>query len=317
MMLDSQSEQIPLTQGIYASLQELLDIRFELKGLSLLSANNRRSPLVGSHHSKLRGRGIDFDQVRNYLPGDDIRSIDWRVTARTGQAHTKIFHEEKERPVFILVEQSKQLFLGTGYSLKSVISARLASLLGWAALESNDRIGGLVFNEYQQLTVRPRLSKRSLLQFINYLHKMNTCLNANSPLVQNNFLLPALKQAKEVLRPGSLLFLIIDERTLDSSTEQVIKHLSVHLDLVLLPVYDPIDHELPKAGLLRFAQDDQEIVLDTNNTKLRNAYATLAKKRQQNWQMLAKKTSAHLLPINTEQSVIHQIQPLLTMQRWG
>lgn len=316
-MFDSQSQQPLPTQGIYVSLQELLDIRFELKGLSLFSANNRRSPLVGSHHSKLRGRGIDFDQVRNYLPGDDIRSIDWRVTARTGQAHTKIFHEEKERPVFIVVEQSKQLFLGTGYSLKSVISAQLASLLGWAALESNDRIGGLVFNESQQLTVRPRLSKRSLLQFINYIHKMNTLLNVNSPVIENSFLLPALKQAKEVLRPGSLLFLIIDERTLDSATEQVIKHLSEHLDIVLLPVYDPIDHELPKAGLLRFAQANQEIVIDTNNPKIRRAYAELAEARQQNWQILAKKISAKLLSINTEHSVINQIQPLLTMQRWG
>lgn len=298
-------------QPIHVSLQGLLDIRYQLKGLTLFSANNRRSPLVGSHHSKLRGRGIDFDQVRLYLPGDDIRSIDWRVTARSQQAHTKIFHEEKERPIFILLEQTKSLFLGTQHSLKSIVSAQLASLLGWAALESNDRVGGLVFNEQHQRLVRPRLSKRSLLQFLNYTVQLNTDLTADKENPPNNSLLNALKQAKEALRPGSLLFLIVDERNLDEACQQVIKYLSIHLDIVLLPVYDLIDHELPKAGLLRFAQGDREIIIDTYNRRLRTAYETQAKERQLIWQSLAKKITAKLLPINTEQSAIEQIRPLL------
>lgn len=300
-------------QHIHVSLQELLDIRYQLKGLSLFAANNRRSPLVGSHHSKLRGRGIDFDQVRLYLPGDDIRSIDWRVTARSQQAHTKIFHEEKERPVFILLEQSKPLFLGTQHSLKSVVSAQLASLLGWAALDNNDRIGGLVFNEQNQRLIRPRLSKRSLLQLLHYIEQMNTDLTTNTQSSSTSSLLTALKQVKESLRPGSLLFIIIDERNLDEACQQTLKHLSIHLDIVLLPVYDLIDRELPRAGLLRFAQGDRELTIDTNNHRLRMAYEACAQERQLMWQALAKKITAQLLPINTAQSVIEQIRPLLGM----
>lgn len=300
-------------QHIHVSLQELLDIRYQLKGLSLFAANNRRSPLVGSHHSKLRGRGIDFDQVRLYLPGDDIRSIDWRVTARSQQAHTKIFHEEKERPVFILLEQSKPLFLGTHHSLKSVVSAQLASLLGWAALDNNDRIGGLVFNEQNQRLIRPRLSKRSLLQLLHYIEQMNTDLTTNTQSSSTSSLLTALKQVKEALRPGSLLFIIIDERNLDEACQQTLKHLSIHLDIVLLPVYDLIDRELPRAGLLRFAQGDRELTIDTNNHRLRMAYEARAQERQLMWQALAKKITAQLLPINTAQSVIEQIRPLLGM----
>lgn len=315
-ILDSLINTSNSEEGIHASLEELLNMRYHLKGLSLFSANNRRSPLVGSHHSKLRGRGIDFDQVRVYLPGDDIRSIDWRVTARSQQAHTKIFHEEKERPVFLLVEQTKHLFLGTGNSLKSVITAQLASLLGWAALDNNDRIGGLVFNESEQRLVRPRLSKHSLLQFIGYLQKMNAQLTSEpNNDKQANTLLQALKQSKEALRPGSLLFLIVDERSLNDDCLRILQHLSIHLDIVLLPVYDPLDHELPRAGLLRFAQNDRELVLDTNNNKLRAAYAQQAKQRQQRWQELAKKIAAKLLPINTEQDVVEQIKPLLMIQR--
>lgn len=303
-------------KGVHTSLEELLEMRYLLKGLTLFNANNRRSPLVGAHHSKLRGRGVDFDQVRVYLPGDDIRSIDWRVTARSQQVHTKLFHEEKERPVFLLVEQTKSLFLGTGQSLKSVVCARLASLLGWAALDNNDRIGGLVFNELEQRVVRPRLTKRSLLQFINYLSQMNSQL-INEPLtpVLTNNLLLAFKQAKEVLRPGSLLFIIIDERSLDFASQQILQHLAIHMDIVLLPVYDPIDHELPQAGYLRFAQGEQQLMLDTNNHKIRAAYTQQAIQRQQQWQELTKKIAAKLFPINTEQDLIEQIKPLVDKQR--
>lgn len=303
-------------KGVHTSLEELLEMRYLLKGLTLFNANNRRSPLVGAHHSKLRGRGVDFDQVRVYLPGDDIRSIDWRVTARSQQVHTKLFHEEKERPVFLLVEQTKSLFLGTGQSLKSVVCARLASLLGWAALDNNDRIGGLVFNELEQRVIRPRLTKRSLLQFINYLSQMNSQL-INEPLtpVFTNNLLLAFKQAKEVLRPGSLLFIIIDERSLDFASQQILQHLAIHMDIVLLPVYDPIDHELPQAGYLRFAQGGQQLMLDTNNHKIRAAYTQQAIQRQQQWQELTKKIAAKLFPINTEQDLIEQIKPLVDKQR--
>ncbi len=308
----------PITneKGVHTSLEELLEMRYLLKGLTLFNANNRRSPLVGAHHSKLRGRGVDFDQVRVYLPGDDIRSIDWRVTARSQQVHTKLFHEEKERPVFLLVEQTKSLFLGTGQSLKSVVCTRLASLLGWAALDNNDRIGGLVFNELEQRVVRPRLTKRSLLQFINYLSQMNSQL-INEPLtpVLTNNLLLAFKQAKEVLRPGSLLFIIIDERSLDFASQQILQHLAIHMDIVLLPVYDPIDHELPQAGYLRFAQGGQQLMLDTNNHKIRAAYTQQAIQRQQQWQELTKKIAAKLFPINTEQDLIEQIKPLVDKQR--
>lgn len=307
---------IPNEKGVHTSLEELLEMRYLLKGLTLFNANNRRSPLVGAHHSKLRGRGVDFDQVRVYLPGDDIRSIDWRVTARSQQVHTKLFHEEKERPVFLLVEQTKSLFLGTGQSLKSVVCTRLASLLGWAALDNNDRIGGLVFNELEQRVVRPRLTKRSLLQFINYLSQMNSQL-INEPLtpVLTNNLLLAFKQAKEVLRPGSLLFIIIDERSLDFASQQILQHLAIHMDIVLLPVYDPIDHELPQAGYLRFAQGGQQLMLDTNNHKIRAAYTQQAIQRQQQWQELTKKIAAKLFPINTEQDLIEQIKPLVDKQR--
>ena len=134
-----------LAPGVAISLGELIEIRHRLQEVQLFSTPSRRSPLIGLHHSRLRGRGVDFDQVRVYQAGDDVRTIDWRVTARTQEPHTKLFHEERERPIFIMVEQSRRLFFGSALQFKSVLAAQAASLFGWAALAHNDRIGGLVF----------------------------------------------------------------------------------------------------------------------------------------------------------------------------
>ncbi|ERI51084.1 hypothetical protein N878_07210, partial [Pseudomonas sp. EGD-AK9] len=130
--------------AIHLDLAELIEMRHRVHEVPLFSTPARRSPLIGLHHSKLRGRGVDFDQVRVYQAGDDVRNIDWRVTARTQEPHTKLFHEERERPIFILAEQSQRLFFGSGQCFKSVLAARAAALVGWAALAHNDRIGGLV-----------------------------------------------------------------------------------------------------------------------------------------------------------------------------
>lgn len=124
--------QLPSQPGIRVSLGELIEMRHRVGEVQLFSTPARRSPLIGLHHSKLRGRGVDFDQVRAYQAGDDVRTIDWRVTARTQEPHTKLFHEERERPVFVVIEQSSRLFFGSQLCLKSVLAAQAAALFGWA-----------------------------------------------------------------------------------------------------------------------------------------------------------------------------------------
>ena len=154
------------SDGIRVTLSELIEMRHRVREVQLFSTPSQRSPLIGLHHSKLRGRGVDFDQVRVYQAGDDVRTIDWRVTARTQEPNTKLFHEERERPIFIMVEQSCRLFFGSGQMFKSVLAAQAASLIGWAALGHNDRVGGLVFGDNEHYEIKPRRSKQSLLQLL-------------------------------------------------------------------------------------------------------------------------------------------------------
>ncbi|MCG4455159.1 DUF58 domain-containing protein [Pseudomonas sp. MMS21-TM103] len=305
----------PTQPGVRVNLAELIEIRHRVREVQLFSTPAKRSPLIGLHHSKLRGRGVDFDQVRVYQAGDDVRTIDWRVTARTQEPHTKLFHEERERPTYILVEQSQRLFFGSGLMFKSVLAAQAASLIGWAALGHNDRIGGLVFGQ-EQHEIKPRRSKQSLLQLLNRLARANQALSGDGRASQDSFSL-ALRRAREVLRPGSLAVIICDERTLSDSSEQQLTLLARHTDLLLLPISDPLDHALPAAGLLRFAERGAQLELDTHDASLRQAYRAQGEARQARWQRLAQKLGVPLLALSTQREMIEQLRDHLNAQRPG
>ncbi len=302
--------------GIRISLAELIEMRHRVREVQLFSRPGQRSPLVGLHHSKLRGRGVDFDQVRVYQAGDDVRNIDWRVTARTQEPHTKLFHEERERPIFILVEQSQRLFFGSGLMFKSVLAAQAAALIGWAALGHNVRIGGLVFGDNEHYEIKPRRSKQSLLQLLNRLARVNQSLHTEAK-PQADSLGLALRRAREVLRPGSLAIIICDERALSPAVEQQLSLLSRHCDLLLLPLSDPLDHALPAAGLLRFAQHGAQLELDTLDPTLRRSYRQQSEARIERWELLAQKLQVVLMPLSTQSEMIEQLREYLNAQRPG
>src|SRR3990167_254348 len=305
----------PTQPGVRVNLAELIEMRHRVREVQLFSTPAQRSPLIGLHHSKLRGRGVDFDQVRVYQAGDDVRTIDWRVTARTQEPHTKLFHEERERPIYLLVEQSQRLFFGSGLMFKSVLAAQAASLIGWAAPGHNHRIGGLVFGE-EQHEIKPRRSKQSLLQLLNRLARANQALSGDGQASRDSFGL-ALRRAREVLRPGSLAVIICDERTLGDSSEQQLNLLARHTDLLLLPISDPLDHALPAAGLLRFAERGAQLELDTHDASLRQAYRAQGEARQARWQRLAQKLGVPLLALSTQREMIEQLRDHLNAQRPG
>lgn len=302
--------------GIRISLGELIEMRHRVREIQLFSRPGQRSPLVGLHHSKLRGRGVDFDQVRVYQAGDDVRNIDWRVTARTQEPHTKLFHEERERPIFIMVEQSQRLFFGSGLMFKSVLAAQAAALLGWAALGHNDRIGGLVFGDNEHYEVKPRRSKQSLLQLLNRLARVNQSLHTEAT-PQPDSLGLALRRAREVLRPGSLAIIICDERALTPAVEQHLSLLSRHCDVLLMPLSDPLDHALPAAGLLRFAQRGAHLELDTLDANLRQLYRQRSESRIERWEWLAQKMRVVLMPLSTQSEMVEQLREYLNAQRPG
>lgn len=302
---------------VYISLDNLLESRQHCQRLPLFRGPVRASRQLGQQVTRLRGRGMDFDQVRSYQPGDDIRSIDWRVTARSNKVHTKVFNEERERPVFIMCEQSDRMFFGSQTCMKSVLAADAASLIAWTALAHNDRVGGVVFGS-ECHEVRPQRSRRAILRLFNLLKEANNALQPTSRAIDDNPSEPlnlALRHSREVVKPGSILYLLCDHAAIDQLNQTLLISLAAHNDLVLLPVYDILDSQLPVHAALEFMQADQRLTLNTTDAALRAAYAAQFDSQQQAWQRLSRRFACSLFSLHTGTSAVEQLRGMLSSHK--
>lgn len=258
--------------GAYCSLPELIEQRYPARQLDLGQRKRALSMLSGPNKTNFRGRGIDFEEVRAYQPGDDIRTIDWRVTARTGTAHTKMFREERERQVLVCVDQRSNMFFGSRFCCKSVLAARLAALLSWAALQRGDRVGGLVFSEQEHREIRPRRSRRSVLGLLSSITELNNALPHPAPGSSGSFT-NMLVELRRIARPGSSLFIISDFRgaLTEESLEQA-HSLARHLEITALHCSDPLERELPESGAYVVTDGESRATLFTGEHRLRESY---------------------------------------------
>lgn len=298
----------------HIELQELVGLRHYVQHIELFSTPLQRSSLLGLHRSRLRGRGMNFDQVRAYQSGDDSRSIDWRVTARTGEVHTKVFHEERERPTFIIAEQSLHLFFASTGCFKSVLAAQVASIFAWASLQHNDRVGGLVFDDNSVTHTPAHRNQHSVLHFIQALANANQRLQLPITQELSNPLLEALQQAHRLTRTGSLIILICNERHLNDESSPLLRRLATQAELILLPVSDPLEHALPSIGPAQFALAQSSISIDTHNPILRQQWQDKGAAYQAAWQSLAQQLGAPLLPLSTQQGALQQLQAINLQQ---
>ncbi|SDU00202.1 DUF58 domain-containing protein [Halopseudomonas salegens] len=303
--------------GVLVSLTDLLEARLHCRELRLFGSPQRSGRQHGKQRARLRGRGVDFDRVRIYQPGDDMRSIDWRVTARTGAVHTKVFNEERERPVFVLCEQSSRLFFGSQLQFKSVLAAECAALIGWSALANNDRIGGLIVNDLQCRESRPRRNRHALINLLRHLHQANHQLSGvreqTLPDQRPEPVNLALRHAREILRPGSIVFILCDHSAIHRLDQGQLAMLAAHNEIVLLPISDPLDAELP-AGIWDFTDGVQQLQIDSRDARVRYRYQADYATQQQQWQKLASRIHAHLLPLITGTPALAQLSLWLNGQ---
>lgn len=267
--------------GAYTQQAELFALRFRAR-LKLSVHRRSLSALAGPNRSSMRGRGLDFDEVRVYQPGDEVRAIDWRVTARTGSAHTKLYHEERERPVLIVTDQRPPLFFGSKRCFKSVLAAQIAGLLAWSALRNNDRIGGFVWGQQEHVEVRPKRSKASVLQLLHTVHEFNNRLGVDpvdlgAPLSINT----ALADLRRITRPGSAVFIISDFHDFDATASQHLFNLARHNEVTAVLVYDSLEQNLPPAGQYMVTDGLRRGVLNTRGAKLRDSYAQQFRRRRE------------------------------------
>lgn len=253
--------------GAYVELDALLGLR---TGAARKARHRRASVQHGERASRQRGRGMDFAEVRAYQPGDDVRSIDWRVTARRNKPHTKVFQEEKERPTLVLVDQTRPMFFGSKARLKSVAAAEIAARISWQSLANNDRVGGIVAGDEVLSVHRPLRNARAVARLLHDIAISNKQLKAN--MVPGKPFDEALTKLAHIARSGHRIHIITDCYALDGTDREALLHLSRHNEVHAVFVYDELEMQLPPANRYRVTDRSTTLQFHSGNAKLRKEY---------------------------------------------
>lgn len=273
------------------------------------------APNNGAYLSPFKGRGMEFEEARQYQPGDDVRNMDWRVTARTGVTHTKVFREERERSVLLWVDYCWSMFFATQGVFKVVQAARAATLLAWSAIQHGDRLGGLVFSEKHHYEIKPQRGDKAVLHFINQLSVHPAMLGQQQSSTNAEAAEQALVRLRRVARPGSMLVLISDFRNMSPRAESHLMQLSRHNDVIMLFIYDPLECQLPPDGLYKISNGDKSLVLNTGNTAIRENHYQQFVNHQNNLKTLARRYGMFFLSCATNQDLETTLQRGLGLRR--
>lgn len=302
----------PATPGVYASLDALMRLQFHARGFSFLPRQPIHSLLAGRHASRLRGRGLDFDEIRRYQPGDDIRQIDWKVTVRTRKTHTRVFNEERERSVLLVVDQRLTMFFGSVRDMKSVTAAEVAALAAWRVLAQQDRVGALVFNDAEIAEVRPQRSRRSVMQILHAVLEQNHALalndNAAGRRANAGMFNEALRRCERLAKHDCLVCIISDGAGHDEETRRLMTRIAQHNDVLFVFIFDPLEADLPDAGTLVFGDGARQLEIDSGNRGLRERFRDgFAAERAAGRRFLLQRETP-VLPLSTAQGVVEQLR---------
>ncbi len=305
--ISSKSLQPELDGVVSVSLQSL--IRLGGKAQHLTSPRSIiRASLQGLHLSPFKGRGMDFAETRPYEDGDDVRNLDWRVTARSGKLHTKLFQEERERPVLLCVDLQPPMFFATRGVFKSVIAAQAAALLAWNAWKAGDRVGGLIFNGENIHEVRPLRNRSRLLHLLKMISEATLHRPQTEMQSQRQQLSETLTNLRRVVTPGSRIFLLSDFHGIDAVVRKQLAVLARHSDLYLLMISDPMEQQFPAAGQWRVTDSKRFLQLDFSRKKARVDYQKQSTSRVEQLQQLANKHHFSLIQLSTQDDIFLTLQ---------
>ena len=301
--------------GTHVTAPQLIALQQHARKLDLSRQTYATASTTGTHRSRFRGRGMDYQESRIYQAGDDIRNMDWRVTARSGKPHTKLYQEERERPVVFLVDFNASMFFASTQSFKSVVAAKVAALLAWSVAYKGDRIGALLINSVHH-ELPPKMGKRGVLQLIRELVKfsdphsglsVNTLQNDQS----NNFN-EELKRLRQLAKPGTQIVLISDFYKINTETQHHLRRLSQHNDLLAIQIIDPLELSPPPPDRYMVTDGNNKTgVLDTRSKKGKNNYQQFFSQHHQQVHELMQRQKIPLVKILTADDVVLSLQKYL------
>ena len=296
---------------VHVTLEELQRLRHRAKGFSFLPRQPVHSLLTGRHASRLRGRGLDFEELRHYFEGDDTRTIDWLATARRGSPHVRVYTEERDRSVLLLVDQRMSMFFGSRRAMKSVAAAEAAALAAFRVTSLGDRVGAIVFSEHDMVEIRPEARDAAVRRILIEVVRQNRRLSADGPPADPLLLNRALARAARLAHHDWLVCLISDRSGADAETVRLITEITAHNDVLSVFVHDPLEEQLPDIGRAVLAEGDRQIEVDLSGRDLRRRFTgAFAEQRQ-----AATRFSLHhaipVLSIATDRDVVEQFREQL------
>jgi len=297
--------------GVYVTLDDLVRLRFKSNGLTFLPRQSPHSVLAGRHASRMRGRGLDFEEIRDYLPGDDIRSFDWKATARTGRPLVRVFTEERDRPAYLVVDQRQSMFFGTRFAFKSVTAAEAAALVAWRVLSVGDRVGGVVFGDRDCTEVRPRRSQSQVLALLHAIVDRNRALHASLSAGAPGMLNTALRTALRSVHHDYSVVVFSDFDGVNDDTRRLLAQLAQHNDVIAVLVQDPSAREMPERGRIVATDGELQVDVDLGRGPVRERLLTASSGRLQQVLDWCREIGVPVMPLSTSEEVPAQVRRLL------
>lgn len=302
-----------MSAKVSITLNELILMQAEARGFSFLPRQPVHSLLSGRHASRLRGRGLSFEELRHYVQGDDVRTIDWKATARLRSPHIRVYNEERERPVLLVVDQRRPMFFGSRRAMKSVVAAEVAALGAWRTLQAGDRVGGIVFNEEEIIDLRPQRSQTGVLRFLHEVVRLNRDLVDRSHPSGDLTLNRALEAAARRATHDHLVVVISDLDGANDETKRLTTQLARHNDVIVAAVYDPLGASLQNLpGMV--ASTDQGPVPLTTDSKFPAAFQKAFEEVLEKWREIFQALRVPLIPISTTRPPAQQLRELFGQQ---
>ena len=299
------------SKNVYVDINDLRRLQHKAKGFSFLTKQPVNSALSGKNVSKLRGRGLNFEELRHYRPGDDIRSMDWKVTRRTGKPHIKVYTEERERNVYLVVNQSSSMFFGSTNKMKSVIAAEIAALMAWKVTDSGDRIGAVVFNDKQVKVVSAKRGKLHVVNVLAEVVKMNHQLKVGKGEPNSNSINEALIKHSHICGHNALIIIVGDGHGWDTKSTQLIKNIRQHNDVIACQIYDPLEQQLPEMSNMVVSDGEKQIQFSSLNRNTQEKYRVSIEQQENRFESATRKNRIPLLSLNTLEPIEKQLRKAL------
>ncbi|PZQ50836.1 MAG: DUF58 domain-containing protein [Rhodovulum sulfidophilum] len=297
---------------VHVDLACLAGLEARAAGFDFLPRQPVGSALAGRRASRLRGRGLAFEELRAYLPGDDVRAIDWKVTARTGSAHVRVTREERDRPALIVVDQRQAMFFGTVLNMKSVTAAEIAAFAAWRILGAGDRVGGLVLSDTGVASVPARRSRGAALRLLDLVADRNRALSAEAPAVPDApaRLDAALARAAALVTHDWLVLVVSDFDGAGEATLRTLTGIARGNDVVLAIVHDPSAHEIPDKGRMVVGDGRLQVELDLADARARRNLASVGGERIARLVAWQSRLDAAILPVSAGEPTLPQLRRL-------